>query len=58
MHDLLDPEVARLEHLVAVNDHVHPEELEALHTRMEQLEEHLGTASTRLDAVRLILAGA
>jgi ATP-dependent helicase HepA len=58
MHDLLDPEVARLEHLLAVNDHVHPEELEALHARVEQLEEQLGTASTRLDAVRLILSGA
>jgi ATP-dependent helicase HepA len=57
MHEILDPEYARLEHLLKVNDHVHPEELLALGDRMRQLEEYLGSAGIRLDAVRMVLKG-
>jgi ATP-dependent helicase HepA len=55
MKTQLQAEVDRLEDLRQINDHVRPEEIEACKAQMLQLEEAIGSARLRLDAVRLVL---
>ena len=45
----------RLEDLRQINDHVRPEEITAIETQMTALEEAIGSARARLDALRLVL---
>ncbi|MFN0066004.1 MAG: helicase-related protein [Limisphaerales bacterium] len=52
-----DAELERLRALAQVNPNVRPAELEALAEERRRLDEALGLARVRLDAVRLILAG-
>lgn len=54
----LGDEIARLEDLARLNDHVRPEEIEALRAQQSALEQALGDARLRLDAVRLVLQAA
>jgi len=51
----LGDEIARLEDLARLNDHVRPEEIAALRTQQSALEQALSDARLRLDAVRLVL---
>jgi ATP-dependent helicase HepA len=55
MREQLGAELARLRHLRKVNDHVRPEELDALERRMTDLDKALTHAELRLDAVLLIM---
>lgn len=54
--EVLGAEVMRLEQLRALNPSVRADEIEAAKKDLEQVQEHLGKATPRLDAVRLILA--
>ncbi|MCB1207852.1 MAG: RNA polymerase-associated protein RapA [Verrucomicrobiales bacterium] len=51
----LQAEMDRLEDLRQINDHVRPEEIEACKAQMTELEEAIGSARLRLDAIRLVL---
>jgi ATP-dependent helicase HepA len=51
----LGDEIARLEDLARLNDHVRPEEIDALRRQQAELEQALTGAGLRLDAVRLVL---
>lgn len=53
----LDQEITRLERLRAVNDHIRPEEIEALVNRRTLLDRHIQAATLRLDSV-LLMVGA
>lgn len=55
MKTQIEAEITRLEALRQLNDHVRPEEIQALHTQIAELEEALGTARVRLDALMLVL---
>ena len=49
-----------LQHLIAlreINDHIRPEEIEALRSEIARVGEELGNARVRLDAVRLLIGG-
>ena len=51
---------AELQHLIAlreINDHIRPEEIEALRSEIARVGEELGNARVRLDAVRLLIGG-
>ena len=48
-------EINRLEDLRQINDHVRPEEIEGMKAQLAALEEALGSARLRLDALRLVL---
>ena len=48
-------EIARLEDLSQINSHVRPEEITALRDQQTALEEALGGARLRLEALRLVL---
>ena len=54
----LQAEIDRLEDLRQINDHVRPEEIEAAKAQMTALEEAIGSARVRLDALRLVLQSA
>jgi ATP-dependent helicase HepA len=54
--EALGAEVTRLEQLRALNPSVRADEIEAAKKDLEQVQEYLGKATPRLDAVRLILA--
>jgi ATP-dependent helicase HepA len=54
MEGQLRQEIARLEDLREFNDHVRPEEIEALKQHLAALRGVLGEARVRVDAVRLI----
>ena len=51
----LNDEIARLEDLREINDHVRPDEIVGLKKQQEDLRAAIGTARLRLDALRLIL---
>lgn len=55
VREQLGSELKRLRELRKVNDHVRPEELEALERRIAALDEVFAKAELRLDAVLLIL---
>jgi len=55
MKSQLQAEIDRLEDLRQINDHVRPEEIEAAKAQMTALEEAIGSARPRLDALRLVL---
>jgi len=57
MRGQLEPELARLRHLRRRNPSIREEEIRALEAQCEALAQHLGAASLRLDAVRLIRRG-
>ncbi|MHA3772366.1 RNA polymerase-associated protein RapA [Verrucomicrobiota bacterium sgz303538] len=50
----LQAEIDRLEDLQQINDHVRPEEVEAVRKQKEELRAALATARPRLDALKLI----
>jgi ATP-dependent helicase HepA len=50
----LQAEIDRLEDLRQLNDHVRPEEIEALQKHMTEIEAALDTAAVRLDCLRLV----
>lgn len=50
----MDAEINRLQDLAEINDHVRPEEIEALQSLRSSLAEAISSARIRLDAVRLI----
>ena len=54
--EVLGGEVTRLEQLRALNPSVRADEIEAAKKDLEQVQDFLGKAVPRLDAVRLILA--
>ena len=54
MHTELAAEIARLNDLAEVNDHIRPAEIIALEEREVELAAVIGNARIRLDAVRLI----
>lgn len=56
--ELLGAEAARLEQLRAVNPAVRQDEIEAAKKQLADVQEHLGKATVRLDAARLIIASA
>jgi len=47
-------EIARLRDLAEINDHIKPEEIEALELRESELADAISGARVRLDAIRLI----
>ena len=51
----IQAEIDRLEDLRQLNDHVRPEEIEALKAQIIALEEAIGGARIRLDALMLVL---
>jgi ATP-dependent helicase HepA len=55
MRRQLQGEIDRLEDLRQINDHVRPEEIEQMRAQLQALEEALGSARLRLDALRLVL---
>ena len=55
MRQQLQAEINRLEDLRQINDHVRPEEIEGMKAQLAALEEALGSARLRLDALRLVL---
>ena len=55
MHAEQSAEYQRLKELAAVNPGIHPQELEALAARREQMADALSRAELKLDAVRVIL---
>jgi ATP-dependent helicase HepA len=57
MRAALGAELERLRALRKVNDHIRPEEIAALEQRLAALDEVLGRAELRLDAVLLIVGG-
>ncbi len=54
MHEETAGEIARMNDLAEVNDHIKPEEITALEERRDELAAAIGSARVRLDAVRLI----
>jgi ATP-dependent helicase HepA len=56
--DALSAEINRLEQLRRVNPSVRADEIEAAKSELAQVQEQLGKASPRLDAIRLIIASA
>lgn len=50
----LDGEISRLEDLRELNDHVRPEEIDALRKQKEELQTAIAAANLRLDSLRLI----
>ena len=54
MQDVMGKELRRLVALAEVNDHVRPEEVERTRVEIEKLDEAIGSAALRLDALRLI----
>jgi ATP-dependent helicase HepA len=54
MQDVMGKELRRLVALAEVNDHVRPEEIERTRVEIEKLDEAIGSAALRLDALRLI----
>ncbi|HEY8990618.1 MAG TPA: RNA polymerase-binding ATPase, partial [Luteolibacter sp.] len=54
MNRELAAEIARLQDLAELNDHVRPEEIATLETRRADLTKAIGAARVRLDSVRLI----
>jgi ATP-dependent helicase HepA len=57
MHRMLDHEIARIEHLLAVQAHVRPRELELARRERLRLEEILVQSRPRLGGVRLVWKG-
>jgi ATP-dependent helicase HepA len=55
MKGQIEAEITRLEDLRQINDHVRPEEIEALRSQIAELEEAIGSARLRLDALMLVL---
>jgi ATP-dependent helicase HepA len=55
MKTQIEAEITRLEALRQINDHVRPEEIQVLRSQMAELEEALGSARLRLDALMLVL---
>ncbi|MES2599019.1 MAG: RNA polymerase-associated protein RapA [Verrucomicrobiota bacterium] len=55
MKGQIQAEIDRLEDLRQLNDHVRPEEIEALKAQITALEEAIGGARIRLDALMLVL---
>jgi ATP-dependent helicase HepA len=51
----IEAEITRLEDLRQINDHVRPDELEALRSQITELEEAIDSARLRLDALMLVL---
>ena len=54
MQRVMGKELRRMVALAEVNDHVRPEEIERARVEIEELDEAIGSASLRLDALRLI----
>jgi ATP-dependent helicase HepA len=54
MRQQLQAEIDRLEDLRLLNDHVRPEEIEALRSHMTAIDAALDTATVRLDCLRLV----
>ena len=54
MHAQLDDEITRLKDLAAMNDHIRPEEIDALVAREQELAAAIRSARVRVDAVRLV----
>jgi ATP-dependent helicase HepA len=54
MHAEMASQIGRLRDLSEVNDHIKPEEINALVRREGELAEVIASARVRLDAVRLI----
>lgn len=54
MREETGAEIARLRDLAEVNDHIRPQEIEAMERKRKELEEVIRNARVRLDAVRLI----
>lgn len=54
----LGAEIERLEQLRRINPSVRQDEIDTARNELARVEEHLGKAAVRLDAVRLILASA
>jgi ATP-dependent helicase HepA len=54
MRQQLQAEIDRLEDLRQLNDHVRPEEIEALQKHLTEIEAALDTACLRLDCLRLV----
>jgi ATP-dependent helicase HepA len=50
----LDAEIARLQELAEVNDHVRPSEIHALESRKDLLSKAFNSARVRIDAVKVI----
>lgn len=55
MEEQLQDEIARLEDLRAINDHVRPDEIEGLKKQKAELQTAIRSARLRMDALRLIL---
>jgi ATP-dependent helicase HepA len=51
---VMEKELRRLEALAEVNDHVRPEEIARTRAEIDELDRAIGSASIRLDALRLI----
>lgn len=54
MRQEITAEIARLQELASVNDHVRPAEIQVLETRMEELSKAIASARVRIDAVKVI----
>ncbi len=54
LNSQLDLEIERLSDLQEINDHVQPDDVDALKQHKAELEAAIGSARVRLDAVRLI----
>lgn len=54
--EMLGGEISRLEQLRLLNPSVRQDEIEAAKKDLKEVQEHLGKATPRLDAIRLILA--
>jgi len=57
MRRQLSAESRRLHALQAVNDHIRPEEIAAIDTQADALEQAICEARLRLDSVRLVVPG-
>ena len=55
MSEQLQDEIARLEDLREINDHVRPDEIEGLRKQKAELHTAISSARLRMDALRLIL---
>jgi ATP-dependent helicase HepA len=55
MKTQIHDEITRLEALRQINDHVRPEEILALNSQINELEDAISTARLRLDALMLVL---
>ncbi|MDZ4289665.1 MAG: RNA polymerase-associated protein RapA [Prosthecobacter sp.] len=55
MKTQLQAEIDRLEDLRQINDHVRPEEIDQVRIQMQGLDDAIGSARLRLDALRLVL---